>query len=232
VGDMGTYFQTFSVGNYDPVMVDGRMTFRAAAGGSASGENILGLWPGQEPGYVIVSAHYDHLGIVDKRLYPGANDNASGVAAVLELINELQGQKPKYNLIFALWSAEEEGLLGSEYFCSKPPVPLAEIKAVINLDSIGNIEKAGEIMGWSTLGNDVSSQLLRKLEEGGWQIAWGNTDKHNSDQASFNKKGVAGLTLISATWLELNHTPEDLPAKIKIQPIISLVTALKKALVS
>lgn len=230
LGDLGTYFQTFPLGRFDPVLVDERMTFRSAAGGTVNGENILGVLPGKEPGYIVVSAHYDHLGVINNKLYPGANDNASGVAAVLELINQLKGQRPQYTILFAMWSAEEEGLLGSEYFCQKPTIPLEQIRVVLNLDSIGYLKAEREIMGWTALENEASQDLIQSLEQDGWQFIWEKSDKHNSDQASFNKRGIAGFTLISPNWLQQNHTPEDLPNQLRIEPMLELVGAIRKVL--
>lgn len=232
LGDANTYFQSFHISNYEPVLVDGRMTFRAASGGKLTGENVLGLLPGREKGYIFVTAHYDHLGIINGELYPGANDNASGVAAVMELINQLKGQKPRYNIVFAFWSAEEEGLLGSDYYCHNPTVPLEETLAIINLDSIGYLQADKVITGWTALENETSRVILDRLQQEGWQITWEKTDKHSSDHASFNKRNVAGFTLLAPTWLDNNHTPGDIPDRVKIEPILELVTAIRKALLA
>ena len=108
------------------------------------GDNILGMLNGRNFGeeYIIVSAHYDHLGIIDSILYPGADDNASGTAAVLELARMFsdlakQGLQTKRNIVFAFFSGEENGLLGSSYFVNHPPILLHNIEANLNVDMIG-----------------------------------------------------------------------------------------------
>lgn len=232
MGDLGTYFQTFPLGKYEPVLVNDRMTFRSVAGGTVNGENILGLLPGKKTGYIVVGAHYDHLGVINDKLYPGANDNASGVAVILELINQLKGEKPQYSILFALWSAEEEGLLGSNYFCEKSTIPLEQVRAVINLDSIGSLKNDKVITGWSDTENESSRDLIQHIEQEGWQINWEKTENHSSDHASFNKKSIAGFTLIAPNWLERNHTPEDISNKLKIEPMLELISAIKKALLT
>lgn len=231
-GEQETYFQTFTIGHYEPITQKKRMTFQARMGEAKQAENILGILPGKEPGYIVVSAHYDHLGIIDKKLYPGANDNASGVAVILELINQLKVRRPTYSIIFALWSAEEMGLLGSDYYCSHPTVPLDSIKAIVNLDSVGYLEDKKQLLGWSAKESGTSNELLSLLEKSGWQIKWEGQSGHNSDHASFNKRGIGGFTLLSPDWLNRNHTPKDEIRRIEINPLAELVEALKNALLT
>jgi len=98
-------------------------------GGSASNE------------YVLIGAHYDHEGVKEGKLFPGADDNASGVTANLQVaLAYAKNQKDlglKRNLIFAFWDAEEKGTLGTQYFVEQPPVPLEQVKVVFNMDMIG-----------------------------------------------------------------------------------------------
>jgi hypothetical protein len=106
--------------------------------------NVLGILAGSDPKLrdeaVIIGAHIDHLGIVDGAIHPGADDNASGVAALLEIAKTFAAspEKPKRTLIFAFWTGEEEGHLGSAYNVKHPRWPLARIAAYLNLDMIGH----------------------------------------------------------------------------------------------
>lgn len=227
LGDGGTFFQSFPIDNYETVMSGGRMTFRHASGSKKTSENILGYLAGELEDIVIISAHFDHLGETGGSIYPGANDNASGVALVLEIINKITEEKPIYSIIFALWGAEEMGLLGSTYFCENPTIPLEKIKAVINLDSIGNIEDDLHLLGWSGLNNTLGEKILAELKNKGWQVTFENTEKHSSDHNPFNKKGIGGFTLLSPQWLNGNHTPGDTADKIRIEPIQKLTDDLK-----
>jgi len=107
--------------------------------------NILGFIPGQDPQlkdeYILVGSHYDHEGISDGQIYYGADDNASGVSANLNVaraFSQLSSvNKPKRSVIFAFWDAEEKGMLGSKYFTLHPPVSLESLKCVFNMDMIG-----------------------------------------------------------------------------------------------
>ncbi len=103
--------------------------------------NIIGMINGvSNDSTIVISAHYDHIGIHHGKINPGANDNASGVSALLEITRVLSTleTKPKYNILFAFFTAEEIGLHGSKYFTKNLPIPLNSIKANINLDMIGN----------------------------------------------------------------------------------------------
>ncbi len=101
--------------------------------------NILGMVEGKDPNSIIVvGAHYDHLGIKDGYIWNGADDNGSGTVGVMTIAKAVMatGEQPDKTIIFALWSAEEEGLLGSRYFVRYPIYPLENIKMNINFDMI------------------------------------------------------------------------------------------------
>ncbi len=111
--------------------------------GTVQGRNVGAILHGSDPElraqYVIVSAHFDHLGVRNGRLYPGADDNASGVAMMLELARSFAGQKtaPPRSLIFIGFDLEEVGLFGSRFFVAHPPVPLDKIGLFVTADMIG-----------------------------------------------------------------------------------------------
>lgn len=105
--------------------------------------NVLGMIPGKNTNeYVIIGAHYDHLGkdesLVGDQIYNGADDNASGVSAAMQIAKAFveSGVKPKRNVIFAFWDGEEEGLLGSKYFTMNCPF-IKQINGYLNFDMIG-----------------------------------------------------------------------------------------------
>jgi hypothetical protein len=107
------------------------------------GQNVGAILRGSDPSlrdqWVIVSAHFDHLGVRDGKLYPGADDNASGVAMMLEVARaEVQGLwPPKRSIMFIGFDLEEVGLFGSRYFVARPPVPLDRVVLFITADMIG-----------------------------------------------------------------------------------------------
>ncbi len=109
--------------------------------------NVLGMIPGKNTKeYVIVGAHFDHLGVDPAldgdQIYNGADDNASGVSAVLQIARAFVagGQQPERNVIFAFWDGEEKGLLGSKYFVQTCPF-VSQIKGYLNFDMIGRNNK-------------------------------------------------------------------------------------------
>ena len=116
--------------------------------------NVIGCVSGLKKKSIIISAHYDHLGMMGKALFPGANDNASGVAMLLSLANYFSDKSPKYNLVFIAFGAEEAGILGSKYYVENPLFPLDDIKFVLNLD----------IMGTGDEGITVVNGLLHKKQ--------------------------------------------------------------------
>lgn len=118
----------------------------------AETSNVVGLLPGSDAALqretIIISAHHDHVGMDGKRIWRGADDNASGTAGVLTVARALgandaasNGLKPKRSILFAIFSAEERGLLGSYYMAGHPLRPLATTRAMINFDMIGRDEK-------------------------------------------------------------------------------------------
>ena len=118
---------------------------RMTMGGRQEGQgaNVLGMCLGTDPGlpYVVVSAHYDHLGVRDGQVYPGADDNASGVAVILEIAAFCQKTPFRHTIVFAAFDAEERGLQGATAFLVKPPVPKDRIALNVNLDMVSRNDK-------------------------------------------------------------------------------------------
>src|SRR5580704_7239109 len=127
--------------------------------------NVLVRIPGSDPvlksEYVVVGAHYDHVGYGDARnsrgpigyIHNGADDNASGTSALLELVKAFTSldKPPKRSLVFSFWDAEEQGLLGSEYWTQYPTVSLQGLRLVVNLDMVGRLrENRAECLGCRT----------------------------------------------------------------------------------
>ena len=114
--------------------------------------NVAGLLEGTDPTLrdqtILVTSHYDHLGVQEGRLYPGANDNASGVAAMLETARVLAATRPARSVLFVSFGSEEQLMLGSYHYAAHPLRPLDSTVAVLNLDMIGrNEEHTPESLG-------------------------------------------------------------------------------------
>jgi len=182
--------------------------------GEAMGRNVLGVLPGADPNLrhevVIVGGHYDHVGVdADGRIYSGANDNASGVAVLLEIARNWQqaGFTPDRTVLFAAWDGEEQGLLGSVHYVRHPRYPLEDTVAMIQLDMVG-LSGAG-VMTIDGYGTVVGRQLqasARMLDVPTRQSAI----RGRSDHAPFQQSGIPAVLLIwDDAEVPFYHTPED-----------------------
>jgi len=110
---------------------------------SVRGANVVGVVRGKTKpdSYIVVSAHYDHLGVGTGDVFNGADDNASGTAAVLQLAKYFKQHQPAHSIIFVLFDGEEGGLRGARAFVANPPVPKNAIALNINMDMVGRNDK-------------------------------------------------------------------------------------------
>ncbi len=188
--------------------------------------NLVALIPGVSPelkqDFIVLSAHHDHLGIEGGKLHPGADDNASGTAAILEVARQLKDSKPRRSILVLSVSGEEIGLWGSQAFVDSPPVELSRIKADINLDMIGRnaVDELsvtpGQIEGAvGTLTRDAralaSAQGLKLNLE---------ADKYwtRSDHYTFAKRGIPCIFFFGGMHGDY-HEPSDTPDKINFEKI-------------
>ncbi len=114
-------------------------------------DNVLAMVPGTDltDEYLFITAHYDHIGVIDGKVYNGADDDGSGTVALLEIAQAFMEAKkasngPRRNIVFMAVSGEEKGLLGSEYYVNYPIIPLSKTIADLNIDMIGRFDEAHE----------------------------------------------------------------------------------------
>jgi Zn-dependent M28 family amino/carboxypeptidase len=193
---------------------------------AATGVNVFGSIRGreQESRWLLLTAHYDHLGIRDGKLYPGADDNASGVATLLAAAAHFAAHPPQHSLLFVAFDAEEQGLLGAEAFVANPPVPLASVRAVINLDMLSRSEKREIYVAgtwhWPFLRPAVEAVAARNrvrvlfghdrpLLAGGFTQDW----TLQSDHGPFHEAGIPFLYFGVEDHPDY-HRPGDTPEKI------------------
>jgi len=147
---------------------DSTITLHTANTESHSGTsfNVVGLLEGADPDLksetIVISAHYDHLGARNGEVYHGANDNASGTVAVMELARlfAASSTRPKRSVLFIVFGSEEEGMLGSHYYCNHPLRDLASTRADINLDMIARDEAhIPQSQGVVNIPSDTSNEL-------------------------------------------------------------------------
>ncbi|WP_207421324.1 M28 family peptidase [Desertivirga brevis] len=166
---------------------------------SISGINILGSLPGRRKEVIVISAHYDHLGKIEGKVYNGADDNASGVAGLLAMANYFKNNRPEFTLLFACFDAEESGLQGSKAFVENPPLPLNHIRLNINLDMISRADN-GKIYACGTYHYPEFKKYLNngndhiKIVAGHDDPKLGKDDWTNqSDHYSFHQKNIPFL---------------------------------------
>ncbi|ADY56927.1 peptidase M28 [Syntrophobotulus glycolicus DSM 8271] len=234
------YLQLFSFPPMEERLINGRALFRPKEAGGLylPSANVLGGLPGREQGqYILLSAHYDHLGYFQGKLCAGANDNASGCGCVLEIMRYFtkeayNGRSPAKTIIAAFWSAEEMGYIGSDFFVHHPTVPLKAIEAVVNLDTVGNGDQNDYIM-WASGKNPLTEKVREAVQKNGAGIQLVSGNGHHSDEISFNNMGVPAVTMLSRNWLDKNHTPEDNMSMInpgKVDKTVRIGCELIKAL--
>jgi len=154
-------------------------------------KNVIGKIEGKnKDSIIVITAHYDHLGKVGKAYFPGASDNASGTAFLLEMAKYFSQNQPEYTLIFIAFAAEEAGLVGSQYFVENPLVDLSKIKFLLNFDIMGAGEDGIQIVNSSVftkefeLLNEINAEkkYVKQIKKRG--------EACNSDHCPFYEKGV------------------------------------------
>lgn len=173
----------------------------------------------QPDSFLVVSAHYDHLGMMGRKTYfPGANDNASGVALLLELAAHYARpeNRPACSVVFLLFGAEEAGLVGSGYFVRHPLVPLAGIKFLLNLDLLGTGEEGATVVNGRV--HAAAFARLTALNEAGHYLprltARGRAA--NSDHFPFSEAGVPAFFLYTRGGSLAYHDVNDRPAALSL----------------
>ncbi len=161
------YFQTFSFKpKTDPHQ---RIKYTVKDGDSTvTGINVIGYLDNKAPKTVIIGAHYDHLGYGaegslhrgDTAIHNGADDNASGVAVLLNLVSKIKDTLQKNNYLFIAFSGEEMGLLGSNYFVKNPTIDSISMNYMINMDMVGRLKKDSTLAVYGTGTSPVFTQTL------------------------------------------------------------------------
>lgn len=229
-------YPLFILSDY-PVSDKEKITFEVDASLITSQQkNVIAIKKSADPNakYFIISAHYDHLGRMGQETYfPGANDNASGVAEMLALAASLDTILLNHHLVFIAFAAEEAGLVGSQYYVNNPLFPLNQIDFLLNLDLNGTGEEGITVVNatefkeiFSILVNDNEEvQAVSDIKERG--------PAANSDHYPFYQKGVPSFFIYTRGGIKAYHDiydkAETLPLT-KAENLIQLYTAFFIAL--
>ncbi|NEU09291.1 M20/M25/M40 family metallo-hydrolase [Flavihumibacter sp. R14] len=193
--------------------------------------NVIGLIEGSDPilknEYIVLGAHYDHLGMGGPSskspdtvaVHHGADDNASGTAALLEIAEKLAANRSllKRSILVMAFGAEEQGLLGSKYVTSHPPVPLDQIRLMVNMDMVGRLNDSGHIYMGGAGTFSKGMELMKGLgAEFNLNPIVHAGEVGGSDHVSFYKKNISVLGLHTGGHPQY-HKPEDKAALINIK---------------
>jgi len=178
---------------------------------SYKAQNVIGMIEGErKDSLIVLTAHYDHLGMMGKEaMFPGANDNASGVAMLLNLAKHYEQNTPKFTTVFIAFGGEELGLLGSKYFVDHPLIDLSKIKFLINFDIAGTGDDGIQVVNGKIFKKQFDQlvaineqfDLLKQVKIRG--------ESCNSDHCLFYQQGVPSFFIYTLGGIQAYHDIYD-----------------------
>ncbi|HLY12052.1 MAG TPA: M20/M25/M40 family metallo-hydrolase [Planctomycetota bacterium] len=193
-------------------------------GHGTAGRNVVAVIHGSTEESVILGAHYDHLGGDGKKVYCGADDNASGTAVVLELARRFAKHPTKRTLVLIAFSGEEMGVLGSRYYVNHPVVAETPV-AMINMDMVGRLRESLIVFG-----ADTGDKFKEYLSDSPIKIAYNKEAVGPSDHTSFVLKGIPAVHLFTGAHADY-HKPGDTADKVNfdgLRRVADLVETLTR----
>ncbi|HCS19374.1 MAG TPA: peptidase M28 [Bacteroidetes bacterium] len=191
-------------------------------------ENVMGVLPATTPSdeYIVISAHYDHLGIIRDTIYNGADDNGTGTSSLLELIRLFSSYAPERdkNILFIFFSGEEKGLLGSKYFAENPVVPLEKIVCDLNIDMVGRADSTHQadsnyvyVIGSNRISTTLDSLLQAANRVNPMELDYTYNDPKDpqrlyerSDHFNFAKHGIPVAFFFSGLHADYHKSTDDI----------------------
>lgn len=205
--------------------------FTENADGTITGTNVIGYINNKAENTIIIGAHFDHLGYGgDGSLYRdsiaaihnGADDNASGVAVMLNLIDKLKGNYSNNNYLFMAFSGEEMGLLGSNYFVKNPTIDLKKVNYMINMDMVGRLKKDSTLAVYGTGTSPIFKQVLKSHNEN-FKLIQKESGVGPSDHTSFYLADIPVLHFFTGQH-EDYHKPSDDSDKLNYEGMRTIGT--------
>lgn len=188
------------------------------------GRNVVAVIPGKMDEAVVIGAHYDHLGSDDKKVYAGADDNASGTAVAIEMARRFAKKPTKRAIVIVTFSGEEMGVLGSRYYVNHPAALEATV-AMINMDMVGRLKE-----NLIVFGADTGDHFKEYLADSPIKIAYNKDAVGPSDHTSFVLKGIPAVHLFTGAHPDY-HKPGDTADKINyegLKKVADLVETLAR----
>ncbi|NNJ98441.1 MAG: M20/M25/M40 family metallo-hydrolase [Gammaproteobacteria bacterium] len=213
-----------------------------APGDRITMKNVIAVLPGSDPNYagqsVVVGAHYDHLGLGEHdaryesrgQVHPGADDNASGVAVMLELARSLNAKALPRSVVFAAFTAEETGLLGSRHYVAEAErYPIDKTIAMLNLDTVGRLGERPLIL----FGTGTAEEWVHIFRGAGYvtgvAVKTVADDFGSSDQTGFIEAGIPAVQFFSGQHEDF-HRPGDTADKIDYAGLVKVAKVLNETL--
>jgi len=192
------------------------------------GLNVIGFCDNKQKETIIIGAHYDHLGKThqsslhkgSKDIHNGADDNASGVSVLTSLIDTLC-KNQLYNYLFIAFSGEEEGLLGSSFFCKNPTIELSTVKFMLNFDMVGRLNDKQELAINGTGTSKAWNPLLDTTNKFGFKLIKSESGIGPSDHTSFYLKNIPAIHFFTGQH-EDYHKPSDDVEKINFNGMYAI----------
>lgn len=212
-GNAGTYFQTFT---FKPKSDPHSQVQFTAGDSTITGTNVIGYVDNGAANTIVIGAHYDHLGMggegslyaEGEAVHNGADDNASGVALLLQLAKDLQKEAFNgNNFLFMAFSGEEMGLLGSNYFSKNPTIDLSKVTYMLNMDMVGRLREDRTLSISGTGTSPIWNQVLN-TSNSDFKLILGTSGVGPSDHTSFYLQDIPVLHFFTGQH-EDYHKPSD-----------------------
>lgn len=222
----GGWFQPFTVSASAPAVHGTDL-------GGAAARNVVGILPGRDPArrgeVIVIGAHYDHLGMGitgslspnERAIHNGADDNASGSAALVEIARRLAANRPARSVLFVAFSGEELGLLGSAWYTGHAPMPLDSTVAMVNLDMVGRLRNDKLIVYGVETAKEFRSLLDTLNQAAGFDLHAQGDGYGPSDHSSFYAAGRPVLHFFTDLH-EDYHRPTDDWQKINVPGLVKV----------
>jgi len=188
-------------------------------------QNVLGMIEGKsiKDSFLVVCAHYDHLGKLGKAIFTGANDNASGTTMLLSVAEYFVKNPPKYSVLFIAFGGEETGLNGSEYYVVQNPIiPLSQMKFLLNMDLMGNGVDGIMAVGGVDYPNEFAKLKMLNDSLQAISIVKQRKNAPNSDHYFFLKQGVKGFFIYTMGGPTFYHDVYDTPANLQFSKYVEV----------
>lgn len=204
---------------------------------NSTGHNVVGFINNDKPYTVVLGAHYDHLGYgedhnslytgKEKLIHNGADDNASGTSALIELAKWTKTSASKnYNYLFVAFSGEELGLFGSKYFVENSPIPNENINYMINMDMVGRLNADTKALAIGGYGTSPSWGDKIKTTDSYFTIKQDSSGSGPSDHTSFYRKDIPVLFFFTGTHSDY-HKPTDDADKVNLEGEVKIINYIK-----